>query len=378
MSMGGKKPRCLVTGGAGFLGQHIVTQLLQRGHYDVVIFDIRATDDQRVSCIVGDLRKPEQVAAAVAGCEAVFHVATAAPTGENATNKTLMSAVNVDGTRHIIDACVASGTVKRLIYTSSASVVFEGKHLYNVNEAQPYAAKPMDFYTETKIEGEQLILAAAGRGGLTVVALRPSGIFGEGDLIFVPTTVRNAIAGKLKYIIGDGSNRMDWTYVGNIAHAHLLADDALSAPETAAAVSGKPYFITNQDPQPFWGTIGDVCEGLGYRRPSIHLPFLLIYIIALIFEVLLLPLIRLFKPKVVVDFSVNRILIATTNRTFDSSAATRELKYKPTVNMKDAMTRTLLSFAHLRADSSQGAARAEAPSTSSSSSGVKPARTKRA
>lgn len=61
MSMGGKKPRCLVTGGAGFLGQHIVTQLLQRGHYDVVIFDIRATDDQRVSCIVGDLRKPEQV-----------------------------------------------------------------------------------------------------------------------------------------------------------------------------------------------------------------------------------------------------------------------------------------------------------------------------
>lgn len=288
-----------------------------------------------------------------------------------------MSAVNVDGTRHVIDACVASGTVKRLIYTSSASVVFEGKHLYNVNESQPYAAKPMDYYTQTKIEGERLVLAAAGRAGLTVVALRPSGIFGEGDLMFVPTTVRNAIAGKLKYIIGDGSNKMDWTYVGNIAHAHLLADDALTIPKTAAIVSGKPYFITNQDPQPFWSTIGDVCSGLGYKRPSVNLPFLLIYVIALIFETLLLPLIKLFKPKVVVDFSVNRILIATTNRTFDSSAATRDLLYRPTVNMKDAMARTLQSFSHLRAEIMLPT-KAAAGEPVSHNAPVKSSRTKRA
>jgi sterol-4alpha-carboxylate 3-dehydrogenase (decarboxylating) len=84
--------------------------------------------------------------------DVVFHVATAAPTAANAHNEALMSAVNVGGTQNIVDACVACG-VPRLIYTSSASVVFEGKDLVGADEARPYAAKPMDYYTHTKIEG---------------------------------------------------------------------------------------------------------------------------------------------------------------------------------------------------------------------------------
>lgn len=79
----------------------------------------------------------------------VFHTATVAPTADDSANKALAYAVNVDGTRNVIDACIASG-VPKLVYTSSASVVFDGSDLNNVDESAPYAQKPLDYYTETK------------------------------------------------------------------------------------------------------------------------------------------------------------------------------------------------------------------------------------
>lgn len=85
-----------------------------------------------------------------AGQDVVFHVATAQYFGgEGSNSKALMHGVNVIGTQNVIDACVTHN-VPRLVYTSSASVVFEGKDLVNVDERTPYAAKPMDYYTGTK------------------------------------------------------------------------------------------------------------------------------------------------------------------------------------------------------------------------------------
>ena len=80
----------------------------------------------------------------------VFHCATAAPAAANTANKKLMHDVNVKGTQNVIDACASQG-VARLVYTSSASVVFDGTDLINMNEDAPYAAKPIDYYTETKV-----------------------------------------------------------------------------------------------------------------------------------------------------------------------------------------------------------------------------------
>jgi len=101
------------------------------------------------------------------------------------------------------------------------AVVFTGADLVGVDETVPYASTPMDYYTSTKIQGEELVLAA-NSPLLATVALRPSGIFGEGDTVMVPTLVRQARAGKMKYIIGDGTNKWDFTYVGNVAQAHVL------------------------------------------------------------------------------------------------------------------------------------------------------------
>ena len=72
-----------------------------------------------------------------------------------------------------------------------------------------------------------MVLAANGAGGLASVALRPSGIFGERDPLLVPLTVAKARQGKMKYVIGSGANLMDFTYVGNVALAHVLVRSAL-------------------------------------------------------------------------------------------------------------------------------------------------------
>jgi sterol-4alpha-carboxylate 3-dehydrogenase (decarboxylating) len=80
----------------------------------------------------------------------VFHCATAAPAAANTANRKLMHDVNVKGTQNVIEACIAQ-RVPKLVYTSSASVVFDGNDLINVDESAPYASKPIDYYTETKV-----------------------------------------------------------------------------------------------------------------------------------------------------------------------------------------------------------------------------------
>lgn len=116
----------VVTGGAGFLGRHLVDALLADGRYGSVrVFDVRPSPDARVVNIVGDLRDPASIGPAVGGADVVFHCATASPAAESAANRALMTAVNVGGTRNVIDAVIAAG-VPRLVFTSSASVVFDG------------------------------------------------------------------------------------------------------------------------------------------------------------------------------------------------------------------------------------------------------------
>lgn len=341
-------PLCLVVGGSGFLGKCLVREILSTGRYRVRVFDVRATEEKNVEMVIGDLRKLDDVVKATQGVDIVFHVATAAPTGENALNKKLMDEVNVGGTRNVVTACQQNG-VPKLVYTSSASVVFEGRDLLLVDESAPYATKPLDYYTRTKIEGEKLVLAANGTSGVATCALRPSGIFGEGDAVMVPTTVRNVKAGKLKYIIGDGKNLFDWTYVGNVAQAHVQAGDALSL---ASPLAGQSYFITNQEPMPFWTFLGDICEGLGYSRPTKHLPALLILVIAVIFEYIIRPLVKPFK-ELSSDFTVSRIYIVTVNRTFSSQKAKEHFGYVPRVSLEEGKQRTIKAFAYLAASTQE-------------------------
>jgi nucleoside-diphosphate-sugar epimerase len=94
--------------------------------------------------------------------------------------------------------------------------------------------QPLDYYTQTKAEAEQLVLKANGVNGLLTVAVRPSGIFGPGDPMMLPSMVAQARAGKMKAVIGNGQNLWDFTYIDNVVHGHLCAEKALEKGSEAA------------------------------------------------------------------------------------------------------------------------------------------------
>jgi nucleoside-diphosphate-sugar epimerase len=235
------------------------------------------------------------------------------------------------------------------------------RDLDGVDESAPYAARPMDYYAATKIEGERLVLAAAGAklaggGRLAVTALRPSGIFGEHDALLVPVAVSKARAGKMKYIIGSGTNLMDWTYAGNVAAAHVLADAALAARGHRSAPAGRPYFITNADPRPFWGFMGDLLDGLGYGRPHIRLPFWPLFVIASLVAWVCAALRVVGVSIPPSDFTPARLRIAAATRRLSCDAAGRDFGYHPSklVSVEEGLARTVAYFSHLRADVGSG------------------------
>uniref|UniRef100_W5NC98 NAD(P) dependent steroid dehydrogenase-like n=1 Tax=Lepisosteus oculatus TaxID=7918 RepID=W5NC98_LEPOC len=191
--------RCTVIGGSGFLGRHLVEKLLERG-YIVSVFDIlQGFELPGVTFHVGDLCDRQALLPALQGASVVFHCASPSPASDD---RALFHRVNVEGTRTVLQACREAG-VQRLVLTSSASVVFEGTDIKNASEDLPYARRPIDYYTETKIQQEKLVLEACdpGRGFLTV-AIRPHGIFGPRDPQLVPILVDSARRGKMKFIIG--------------------------------------------------------------------------------------------------------------------------------------------------------------------------------
>ncbi|ETW81745.1 hypothetical protein HETIRDRAFT_475223 [Heterobasidion irregulare TC 32-1] len=216
----------IVIGGSGFLGRHIVQALLERGE-SVAVFDIVQRHDD-VQFYSGDISDEVQVSVALQKSGATCIIHTASPP-HGVEDPALYWKVNVEGTKAIIAAAVAN-KIPKLVYTSSAGVVFNGEDLIDVDERLPPPEKPLDAYNESKAKAEEIVLAANGKDGLLTVALRPAGIFGPGDRQAVPGFAAVLAEGKAHFQIGDNKNLFDWTYVGNVAYAHILAAEKLVPP----------------------------------------------------------------------------------------------------------------------------------------------------
>ncbi|KAK1231161.1 erg26, C-3 sterol dehydrogenase [Marasmius sp. AFHP31] len=227
--MAPSKDNYLVIGGSGFVGRHIVQQLLNRGDTVSVLDIVQRYHD--VPFYSADISDQEQVASALrkSGATCIMHTASP-PAG--LSDPALYWKVNVDGTKAVIAAAQQCG-VRKLVFTSSAGVVFNGKDLVNVDERLPFPDQPMDAYNDSKAKAEEAVLAANGKDGLLTVALRPAGIFGPGDRQVMAGLYRVFEDKKTHFQIGDNTNLFDWTYVGNVAHAHLLAADRLETPPPA-------------------------------------------------------------------------------------------------------------------------------------------------
>lgn len=248
--------KILVTGGSGFLGSAICTQLRSRGD-EVVAFQRGSSkhlEQPGVSIVRGSITDAQQLENAMRGVDAVIH--TAAKAGIWGPYDEYYQP-NVVGTENVIAACLNNG-VDKLVFTSSPSVVHGGGDIEGGDESLPYPDHFNSPYPATKALAEQQVIAASGPD-LRTVSLRPHLIWGPGDNHLLPSLVDRAKSGKLR--LPGPDKLIDTVYIDNAAKAHLLALDKLIAdPE---AVAGKAYFITNDEPLPQRVIIGGLLKAAG-------------------------------------------------------------------------------------------------------------------
>ncbi len=333
----------LVTGGGGFLGRAIVERLLARGDR-VRIFargDYPEMRELGVEVRRGDLAAQRRRAAAdddrgagdaadravfdaADGCDVVFHVAAKAGVWGRYAD---YHAANVVGTERVLLACRERG-IKRLVYTSSPSVVFDGRDMEGVDESVPYPRHYHAPYPATKAIAEQRVLAANG-ADLATVSLRPHLIWGPRDNHLVPRIL--ARAHKLRRI-GGANKLIDSTYIDNAADAHILAADRL-APESP--IAGRAYFISNGEPRPLWNLVNGILAAGG--KPPVHrsVPAPMAHAAAAAMEGVH-RLLRLKSEPRLTRFVLREL---STAHWFDISAARRDLGYQPRVSIDEGLRR---------------------------------------
>ncbi|KAH8674626.1 C-3 sterol dehydrogenase/C-4 decarboxylase family protein [Tricladium varicosporioides] len=270
----------LVIGGCGFLGHHIVDLLLKRTISKVSVLDLSTTRNRRpnsdgVVYYDGDITSLESMLPIFQKVKPDVVIHTASPNLIGA-QKELYYKVNVEGTKCVVEVCQKAG-VKALVYTSSASIISDNNamDLINADERWPVipAAHQTEYYSQTKAEAEQFVLNAnrsESYPNLLTLSIRPAGIFGEGDVQNIPNFLKVHYDNKTTFQLGDNTNLFDFTYVGNVAYAHILAAWALlqtsalkTKPLDTEKVDGEAFFITNCEPTPFWDYARAIWQAAG-------------------------------------------------------------------------------------------------------------------
>jgi len=320
--------KALVTGGGGFLGGAIVRMLRERG--DAVrsfsrgeYRELAAMGAEQVS---GDVADREAVVEAAAGCDIVFHVAAKAGIWGPYAD---YYRANVTGTENILAAC-RHQRIERLVFTSSPSVVFAGEDIEGGDESLPYPSRYEAHYPSTKAEAERMVLTA-NAADLATVALRPHLIWGPGDNHVVPRIIERGKEGKLRRI-GNRPCLVDTVYVDNAARAHLLAADRLSP---GAAVAGKAYFITNEEPLPLWEMTNRILACAGVAPVTRTISPAAAYAAGLLCE-MLWQMLRLRSEPPMTRFLAREL---STAHWFDICAARRDLGYAPEVSIAEGLAR---------------------------------------
>jgi len=232
LSTSGEPKAVLVTGGAGFIGSHLVRRLLSY-EYRVRVLDNFATGNERnlagleeLEVVTGDIRSRVDVAEAMQGMNAVFHLAALPSVARSWKDPVTTLATNAHGTANVVEAAL-DNEVEALVYSSSSSV-------YGDQEAEKKSEdlelKPISPYGYSKLLGEKIALAhARGNGGLRVVSLRYFNVFGARQdpdspyAAVIPLFIKHALEGTTATIYGDGTQSRDFTHVDNVVDANVQA-----------------------------------------------------------------------------------------------------------------------------------------------------------
>lgn len=288
--------KVLVTGGAGFVGSHLVRALLERGD-EVRVLDNFSTGnranlaglDEDVEVVEGELRSYERVHTATRGVELVFHQGALPSVPRSIQDPLTTGAVNVEGTLNVLLAARDEG-VRRVVFASSSSVYGNSGDLPRVETASPDPVSP---YAVAKLAAERYCVSFSRIYPLEAVALRYFNVFGERQdprsqyAAVVPKFIALAHADQPLPVNGDGNQSRDFTYVANVVAANLLASGAEGVSgsvfniatgsgttlnelvDAIAEVVGRPLVREHHPPSPgdvrhSWADIGAARERLGY------------------------------------------------------------------------------------------------------------------
>ncbi|MEZ5294563.1 MAG: NAD-dependent epimerase/dehydratase family protein [Vicinamibacterales bacterium] len=320
--------KVLVTGATGFTGGHLAETLARRG--DAVRALVRTRSLQRfqasalpgagVVAVEGDLGSPEALARACAGVEVVYHIA--ATYREAGQPDAAYRAINVDGTRHLLDAARAAG-VRRVVHCSTGGV---HGHISDppANEDAPF--NPGDVYQETKLEAERLAREFGLSRGLDVVVARPIGIHGPGDTRFLKM-FKGLARGRFP-MLGPCTAYYHLTYIDDLVEGFRLCGEVPAAAGRTYILAGERYTTLNE-------LVALVAEELGVQPPRVHLPVWPVWLAGLACELVCVPL-RIEPP-----LYRRRVDFYTKSRAFDISRARTELGYAPQVDLRTGIRRTI-------------------------------------
>lgn len=312
----------LVTGATGFTGGHLARRLVADGeHVRALVRDASKAQSLIASGIdvrVGQLTSLDEVMAAARGCDQIHHIAAVFRTAGHPDS--YYRDVNIGGTKNVLEAARRLD-LERVVHCSTVGV---HGHIEEPPASETYRFAPGDIYQRTKLEGE-LAAQAAARRGQRVTIVRPSPIYGEGDLRFLK--LYRAVARGVFVMIGSGRPKLHMVHIDDLVDGIVLAS-------TSEAALGQVFILAGPQAPTLNELVAHIAHALGVAEPRWRVPLWPVETAAVLCESVCVPL-RIEPP-----LHRRRVAFFTHHREFDGAKAERLLGYAPRVSPAEGIART--------------------------------------
>ncbi len=314
----------LVTGATGFTGKNLVRHLCKLNKKVRVIVrdktkleDLTSTYD--IDVVEGSISDPEIVNLAMKGIKKVFHVAAIFRTA--GISDQVYWDTHVKGTELLMNAALKEG-VEKFVHTSTVGVHGDvGREL--ANEESPYS--PGDIYQITKLEAEKKAHKFYKEKGLPLVVIRPTAIYGPGDLRLLKLFKIASL--RVSVILGSGEINYHMVYIDDLVQGYLLASEVEEAVGESFIIGGHEIFSLNK-------LLRTISETLKTSKFKIHLPVKPFQLLGTIMEKIFIPL------GISPPIYRRRVDFFTKSRSFDISKAKKILNYQPKTSIKEGIKKT--------------------------------------
>lgn len=319
--------KILVTGASGFIGSHLVEFLLEEGESvkNIRLFIAKGESLKNLpkidfDIIFGDIRKKEDLKRAMEGVSVVYHLAAKTIEGGKYYTDSEYKEVNIQGTKNILEQCKKKKIKKFVLFSSIAVYGLPAwvGDMKNISEAHP--KNPVEIYGFSKLMAEKAVIEAHKKWGIPYVIIRPTSVYGPRDIRNL-LELYKIIKKHLFFFIGDGKNKMDYVYVGDVVRGARLAE--LSKDKTGEYIIGGGERTSLED------VVKNVSRSIDSWYFNFHLDrqfgLVLSYLMVFIFKLLgkrspLFP---------------ERVKVLTADCFFNISKAKKELKYSPLVSFEE-------------------------------------------